>query len=125
MGEAEQIAFEFDGAMPRLKCKGGRPHEPEVGLKERKVEVVRDAGSPENHLRLKAEALDAQDMFFAEPKPGCVDSVSAAEQAGFGGGLQHLILLKDLLRDRPAFVESRDGRKKIEGAEIFALKHAT
>jgi len=39
--EAPQVALELDGAMPGLEGEGGAPHQPEVGLKERRFEMTK------------------------------------------------------------------------------------
>ena len=40
MRETYEIAFELDGTVPRLKCEGRTPHEPEVRRKEIGIELV-------------------------------------------------------------------------------------
>src|ERR1035438_342213 len=111
MSEAHQIALKFDRAMPRLKGEGCAPHQPEVGCKERRIELVRNGSSSEHSLRLKLQALEGQDMLFAKTKLGSVDPASITKEPGFGGRLHGLIPSEDLLRNRLAVVESRNGRK--------------
>jgi hypothetical protein len=65
MSEAQQIALEFDRAVPGLKGKCRTPHKPEVCLKERGIKVVANSASTENCFRLNPKALDGQDMSFA------------------------------------------------------------
>jgi hypothetical protein len=73
VSEAQEVALELDRAVPGLEGKCRTPHEPEVCLEERRVELVRNAASSEHSLRLKLQALDGQDMLFAQPKLGSVD----------------------------------------------------
>src|SRR6266702_7407560 len=108
MSEAQQIALEFDRAVPGLKGKCRTPHKPEVCLKERGIEVVRYPASTENSFRLKPQALDGQDMSFAQAEFGSVEPVSTPKESGFGRGFHRLIPFEDLLRDRLAFIEGRD-----------------
>jgi hypothetical protein len=70
--EAHLIALELHGAVPPLESKSGAPHEPEVRLKKRWIELIGDAGSPELALRLKLQPLDGQDMFFAQTEFGAL-----------------------------------------------------
>lgn len=46
------------------------PHEPEIGLEERGIELIRDAASAEHGFRLDRQTLDRQDVFFAEAELG-------------------------------------------------------
>src|SRR5215469_7467123 len=124
MRKTDKISLELDRTMPWLKGKRRTPHKPEICLKEGGVELVRNAASSEKPLWLKPQSLDGQDMFFAQAKLRRGDSVSAPNEPRFGRGLQHLILLEDLLRNRLALIESGNRRKKIEGTEIFAFKHS-
>src|SRR6202051_725465 len=123
MRETEQIAFEFHGAVPGLKGEGSAPHEPEVCLEKRRIEVVGDAASSQHPLRLNPQALDGQDLFFAETKPGSVDPVSAAEETRFRGGFHGFVPGEDLLGNGHSLVERRNRGQEVVGAEIFALKH--
>ena len=69
MHESDQIASEFDGAVPRLECKCGRPHEPEVRANERRIEVIADAAIAECALWREDEPLDHQDLSLRLQNP--------------------------------------------------------
>src|SRR5208283_678626 len=108
VGEAHQVALELYGAVPRLKGERRTPHEPEIRLKERGIELVRDAALSEHILRLKLEALNGQDVFFTQTEHRSIHPVPLAEEAGFGRGLYRLVKLKYLLRDRFGFIQRGD-----------------
>ena len=68
MGESHEIAFEFDRAVPGLEGESRAPHQPEIRLEKGGVELIGDAGAPQHGLGLDGEALDRQDVLFAEPE---------------------------------------------------------
>ena len=84
MSEAHQIALKLNRAMPGLKGESCAPHQPEVGFKERRIELVRNGTSPEHSLRLKLQAREGQDMLLAETKLGGVYPASTPKETGFG-----------------------------------------
>ena len=57
MGEAHEIALEFDRAVPGLKGEGRAPHEPEIGLEKRGVELIGDAGVGRASLPARAPGV--------------------------------------------------------------------
>src|SRR5580698_6830219 len=65
VGKAHEITLELECAMPRLEGKCSAPHEPEIGLEEGGLELVRDAASSQQIFRLKFQALNCQDMLLA------------------------------------------------------------
>ena len=58
VGEAHEIAFELNCAMPGLKRKGSTPHVPEVSLKEIRRKLVGDHGPSKQFLRLHRQTLE-------------------------------------------------------------------
>ena len=78
--KSHQITFELRRAVPRLKGKGGTPHQPEVGLKERGIELVRDGGVSQQAFGLERQTFDVEDLPFAEAELGVGFAYSAAHQ---------------------------------------------
>ena len=108
VGETNEIALEFDGAVPRLKGEGRAPHEPEIGLEERGVELIGNHRGAQHALRFERQALDGQDVGFAEPELGSRLPLALAHQAGLGRGLHRLVPGEGLLGHGSALVERRD-----------------
>src|ERR1017187_7699819 len=86
MSETHQIALKLDRAVPWLKSKGRTPHKPEVCFKERGVELVRNAGSCKQPLRLKLQAFDGENVLFAQTELRSVEPVSPSKETGLGRG---------------------------------------
>ena len=84
MREAEQITLELDRAVPGLKGKGGTPHEPEVGLEKRRIEVIGDAASPQQRLWLQPQALEVRICFSLRPNLGASTRCPLTEETGMG-----------------------------------------
>ena len=106
VGEAHQIAFELNCAMPRLKRKGSTPHVPEVSLKEIRRKLVGDHGPSKQLLRLHRQTLEVENIFLAQAKTGTVDPLTVPKQPRLGGGLHRLVPVKYLLRHRLRPIES-------------------
>ncbi len=81
MGKADQVAFEFDRAVPGLKGKRGTPHEPEIGLEKRCMKVPGDAGSSQKPFRLKQQPFEGEDVVLGEAEAGRIDAAAGAGRA--------------------------------------------
>src|SRR5208283_4234124 len=106
MREAVQVAFELNRAMPRLKRERRAPHDPEIRLKERGVELIGDAACPQRLLRFQRHAFKGQDVSLRQAEFWSVDSVAIPEYPGFGRSLHRLVPLEDLLSHRHPLIQS-------------------
>ena len=104
----KQIASELDSAMPGLECECRAPHQPEIRLKERRVELIGDGAPAEHSLRFRCQTLQIKDVLFAQAKFGAVDSLSSAHETGLRGGLHGLVPVEDFLSDGLASIQRRN-----------------
>src|SRR6202167_5694851 len=109
--------------MPGLEGEGGAPHEPEVGLEERRIKLVRYAAPAEHAFRFQRETLNRQNVILAQAEFGRRLSFTATDQAGFGRRLHRLVPGENLLGNSSAFIERRDRSEEIVSAKVFTLDH--
>jgi hypothetical protein len=124
MREAQQVAAEFDRAMPRLKRKGRAPHEPEVGFEKVRLEVFRNPAIAKQGFRFDRETAEREYMPLGEfiRRRGLAPAIT--HEPRFRRGADRLVPVENFFRDAAAPVQCRNRVEQIVGAQIFAFEHA-
>ena len=123
--EAQQVAPQLDGAVPRFEAEHAAPHQPEVRFEEVRLEALVDALRVQRVFGLQHQLDQVGAVLVAQGPRRRLDDLAVLDQPGLVVPRRRLPELEGVLRDRLGrIVERRDAVQQIVGQDIGRPEHA-